>query len=71
MMGAYKDKLNYEERWQVIHHIRALQANAAGLTYNENENTLNEYAVPAASVKSEKDVMAEAKTDDEHGASNH
>ena len=25
VMGAYKDKLNYEERWQVIHYIRSLQ----------------------------------------------
>ena len=25
VMGAYKDKLNYEERWQVIHYIRKLQ----------------------------------------------
>jgi outer membrane protein OmpA-like peptidoglycan-associated protein len=25
VMGSYKDKLSYEERWQVIHHIRKLQ----------------------------------------------
>jgi len=25
VMGGYTDKLSYEERWQVIHHIRALQ----------------------------------------------
>lgn len=25
VMGSYKDKLSYEERWQVIHHIRSLQ----------------------------------------------
>ncbi|MGB0861645.1 MAG: OmpA family protein [Saprospiraceae bacterium] len=25
VMGSYKDKLSYEERWQVIHYIRSLQ----------------------------------------------
>lgn len=25
VMGSYKDKLSYEERWQVIHHLRKLQ----------------------------------------------
>jgi mono/diheme cytochrome c family protein len=25
VMGAYADKLSYEERWQVIHYIRSLQ----------------------------------------------
>ncbi|MEM6771157.1 MAG: cytochrome c, partial [Bacteroidota bacterium] len=28
-MGAYKDKLSFEERWQVIHYIRSLQAQDA------------------------------------------
>ena len=39
MMGAYADKLSYEERWQVIHYIRSLQAKTKGLVYNEDENT--------------------------------
>ena len=26
VMGGYADKLSYEERWQVIHYIRSLQA---------------------------------------------
>lgn len=25
VMGSYKDKMNFEERWQVIHYIRSLQ----------------------------------------------
>ena len=29
VMGAYKDKINYEERYQVIGYIRALQAEGA------------------------------------------
>ena len=33
VMGAYADKLSYEERWQVIHHIRSLQATELGTTY--------------------------------------
>ncbi len=47
VMGHYKDKISYEERWQVIHWIRALQAKEKGLKYNENENTLNpEFGMP-------------------------
>lgn len=40
VMGGYADKLSYEERWQVIHYIRSLQAAVAKKTYNESENTL-------------------------------
>jgi len=40
LMGAYKDKINYEERWQVIHWVRHLQAQDKELKYNENANTL-------------------------------
>ena len=41
-MGAYKDKISYEERWQVIHYIRALQAqDTDGKDYNQDVNTLN------------------------------
>jgi mono/diheme cytochrome c family protein len=48
LMGPYKDKLNYEERWQVIHYIRSLQAADRDLQYNENVNTLNPaYGTPA------------------------
>ena len=46
VMGGYSDKLSYEERWQVIHYIRSLQAAEKKLVYNENENTLNEIDVP-------------------------
>jgi mono/diheme cytochrome c family protein len=42
MMGAYADKLTYEERWQVIHYIRSLQAKSQSLAYNENENTFTQ-----------------------------
>ena len=43
VMGAYADKLSYEERWQVIHYIRSLQAKELGLTYSSQGNTLNGY----------------------------
>lgn len=39
VMGSHADKLSYEERWQVIHYIRSLQAKEQGLVYNEHENT--------------------------------
>jgi mono/diheme cytochrome c family protein len=35
VMGGYADKLNFEERWQVIHYIHSLQAIAKGATYDE------------------------------------
>ena len=46
VMGGYADKLSYEERWQVIHYIRSLQAKEKKLVYSEKENTLNEIDVP-------------------------
>lgn len=36
VMGHYKDKLNYEERWQVIHYIRSLQFGDSYLTGNDS-----------------------------------
>ena len=41
VMGGYADKVSYEERWQIIHYIRSLQAKDKKLAYNEEENTLN------------------------------
>lgn len=41
VMGGYADKLSYEERWQVIHYIRSLQAKEAGAEYSEMRNTFN------------------------------
>ena len=52
VMGAYKEKLSFEERWQVIHYIRSLQATAKGMTYSAIANTLNpNFGVPAAQAK--------------------
>lgn len=48
-MGAYKDKLSYEERWQVIHYIRELQAKETKTEYSPLANTLNaSFGTPGA-----------------------
>lgn len=62
-MGAYKDKMNYEERWQVIHYIRSLQAKDAKLEYNQASNTLNPaHGMPLADFE----AMAGSASDDEN-----
>jgi mono/diheme cytochrome c family protein len=45
VMGGYTDKLSYEERWQVLHHIRSLQAKEKGKQYSEKMNSLNDGAL--------------------------
>lgn len=51
-MGGYADKLSFEERWQVIHYIRSLQAKEKKLQYNHEANTLNaDYGVPFAKME--------------------
>ncbi len=47
VMGSYKDKLSYEERWNVIHYIRSLQAKELKLEYNQMANSLNAVDRPA------------------------
>lgn len=47
VMGGYSDKLSFEERWQVIHYIRGLQAKAKKLEYSEKANTLSNIEKPA------------------------
>ncbi len=55
MMGGFTDKLSYEERWQVTHYIRSLQAKEKGLRYDQEKNTLNEvFGKPAG--KEEKKI---------------
>ena len=57
VMGSHADKLSYEERWQVIHYIRSLQAKNKGLEYSENVNTLNAIDVPGAVYRANQDQM--------------
>jgi len=47
VMGGYSDKLSFEERWQVIHYLRSLQAKAKSLEYSETANTLSNIEKPA------------------------
>lgn len=53
LMGSYKDKLSFEERWQVIHYIRSLQAKELKLEYNQYLNTLNNVDRPAGETGAE------------------
>lgn len=46
VMGSYADKLSFQERWEVIHYIRSLQAQAKNATYSATANTLNNEATP-------------------------
>lgn len=51
VMGGYSDKISYEERWQVIHYIRSLQAKEAKAVYDETKNTFNAaFGVPVAAM---------------------
>lgn len=71
VMGAYADKLSYEERWQVIHYIRQLQAKEKKLAYNAAENTLNPvYGTPVSQISQvavNEPVEAEAPAEEDHG----
>lgn len=72
VMGAYADKLDYEERWQVIHYIRSLQAKEAGATYSEDENTYNiAFGIPAASMPDNTDQTAMMVEEEMHAEDDH
>ncbi|MCF8244106.1 MAG: cytochrome c [Saprospiraceae bacterium] len=50
-MGGYADKLSFEERWQVTHFIRSLQAGVEKAKYTETANTLNaDFGFPFANI---------------------
>lgn len=51
LMGGYADKVGYEERWQIIHYIRSLQAKEKKLEYTQYINTLNNVDKPAGDVE--------------------
>ncbi len=59
-MGAYADKLSYEERWNVIHYIRSLQAKSLKVKYNSEVNEMNpDFGVPVSMVKAVAEVQKE------------
>ncbi len=66
LMGSYADKLSYEERWNVIHYIRSLQAKDKKLAYNQMENTLNAIDKPAGDM-----VLASAVVMEHHNEEGH
>lgn len=69
VMGGYSDKVSYEERWNVIHYIRSLQAKANGTKYNHLRNSLNDAAVPGGVPKPA--MVHEEHHDDDHGQDDH
>lgn len=71
LMGSYRDKLSYSERWQVIHYIRSLQAKEKGLVYNQNENTLNSIDRPAGDIKQVAELVPASHDSDNHGHGAH
>lgn len=80
VMGSYADKLSYEERWQVIHYVRSLQAKAAGLEYSASANTFNaSEALPLAlwtndpSILEQDEEMSQAQADstEDHNKNDH
>ena len=75
MMGGYTDKLSTEERWQVIHYVRSLQAKNKELVYNQMENTLNTVDRPAGKINNTLLGMSDGHhhSDDDagHGADGH
>ncbi len=60
VMGSYTDKLSYSERWEVIHYIRSLQAQAKKLEYSETVNTFNSEATPWSTMQAsmKKNIVA-------------
>ena len=76
VMGAYKDKMSYEERWQVIHYIRSLQAKKLKLVYTAEANTLNDsFGTPMAMIKQvaelpEQDILQNV-TEEAHDGEDH
>ena len=71
VMGGYSDKVSYEERWNVIHYIRSLQAKANGTKYNHLRNTLNSAALPGGVPKPAMVHVEEEHHDDDHGHDEH
>ncbi len=79
VMGPYADKLSYEERWQVIHYIRTLQAKEKKLSYNEEVNTLNpsfgtplsQFTTIAQNVRDEEAMAGEGAAEGQDGGEQH
>lgn len=64
VMGSYADKLSYQERWEVIHYIRSIQAKGAGLPFDvlADDNLSQNFNSALAAAKSDKGATPEATT---------
>lgn len=71
VMGGYSDKISYEERWNVIHYIRSLQAKETKTKYNHLRNTLNNTAVPGGVPKPAMAQVVEENHEEDHGHDDH
>lgn len=63
LMGGYADKVGYEERWQIVHYIRSLQAKEYKKEYTQYINTLNNIDQPAGDIVSNEVSMADHDSD--------
>lgn len=57
VMGSYADKLSYKESWDIIHHIRALQAEEAGMKYTVEVNTFLPAEARVASARGDESAL--------------
>lgn len=58
VMGSHADKLSFEERWQVIHYIRSLQAKSLKLKYDQSTNELSaDFGLPYEKIKEKLEAL--------------
>lgn len=71
LMGSYADKISTDERWDVVHYIRSLQAKEKKLAYNQMENTLNGIDRPAGDMSKSMLGMKDEADHGDHGHGHH
>lgn len=58
VMGPHADKLSFEERWQVIHYIRSLQAKSLKVKYDHQVNELDpDFGLPYEQIKEKLEAL--------------
>ena len=70
VMSGYADKLSANERWNVIHYIRSLQAKSKGLSYDENANTLNNWTLTESEFIEQSGSVTEVLPQDDQSTEN-
>ena len=73
VMGPYADKLNYRERWEVIHYIRSMQAISKKKEYTQDVNSFNSEAMPGNTMKGvvKEGIVASSDTTGMHAPGGH